>query len=122
SNNWLLAKICEVYVEAFRNVPLLLWLLLFAKFFRESLPATRQALGVLWDSAFLSNRGFYVPVPVADVAHPWIGLACLIGIAGAVALARWAKKRQEATGAQFPTIKAGLLMIVGLPVLVWLVA
>jgi general L-amino acid transport system permease protein len=122
STNWLLAKLCEVYVEAFRNVPLLLWLLLIAKFIRETLPQPRQAIGVLWDSAFLSNRGFYVPVPVADVAHQWIGIAFLLGIGATILIARWAKRRQEATGAQFPTIKAGLALIFGLPILVWLLA
>jgi general L-amino acid transport system permease protein len=122
STNWLLAKLCEVYVEAFRNVPLLLWLLLIAKFIRETLPQPRQAISVLWDSAFLSNRGFYIPVPVADVAHQWIGIALLLGIGLTILVARWAKRRQEATGAQFPTIKAGLALTFGLPLLVWLLA
>ena len=35
---------------------------------------------------------------------------------------RWAKKRQEATGEQFPVFKAGLGLIIGLPVVVFLVA
>ena len=38
SPNWLLAKICEYYVEVFRNVPLLLWLFLIYKLISESLP------------------------------------------------------------------------------------
>jgi general L-amino acid transport system permease protein len=122
SSNWLLAKICEVYVEAFRNVPLLLWLLLIAKFIRESLPGPRQAVGFLWESTFLSNRGFYVPVPIADPAHKWIGIALLIGIGATIVLVRWAKRRQETTGAQFPTIKAGFGLVIGLPFLVWLLS
>jgi general L-amino acid transport system permease protein len=122
SNNWLLAKLCEIYVEAFRNVPVLLWLLLIAKFIRETLPVPREAISALWGSAFLSNRGFYVPVPVADVAHPWIGIAFLVGIGLTWPVARWAKRRQEATGAQFPTIKVGIGLIVGLPLLTWILA
>src|ERR1700722_7765969 len=31
SPNWLLSKLCEYYVEIFRNVPLLLWLFLIYK-------------------------------------------------------------------------------------------
>src|SRR5258708_29012563 len=38
SHNWLLSKICEWYVEAFRNVPLLLWLFLFYKRVTGALP------------------------------------------------------------------------------------
>ena len=69
SPNWLLAKICEWYVEAFRNVPLLLWLFLFYKLISEAFPGPRQAISALWGSLFLSNRGLYFPVPMADPIH-----------------------------------------------------
>lgn len=121
SHNWLLAKICEWYVEAFRNVPLLLWLFLFYKLISEAFPGPRQAISVLWNSVFLSNRGLYFPVPLTEPIHKWMGVALLVGIAGAWALARWAKKRQEATGQPFPSISAGFGLVLGLPILVWLV-
>ena len=75
SNNWLLAKICEWYVEAFRNVPLLLWLFLFYKLISEAFPGPRQAIGVFWNSVYLSNRGLYFPVPIAEPIHKWMGVA-----------------------------------------------
>ena len=53
-NNWLLARICAWYVEAFRNVPLLLWLFLFYKLISEAFPGPRQAIGPFWNSVFLS--------------------------------------------------------------------
>src|SRR5580698_2328446 len=56
SNNWLLSRICAWYVEAFRNVPLLLWLFLFYKLISEAFPGPRQALGAFWNTVFLSNR------------------------------------------------------------------
>jgi general L-amino acid transport system permease protein len=56
SPNWLLAKVCEGYVEMFRNVPLLLWLFLIYKLISEAFPGPRQAINVL-NSFFLSNRG-----------------------------------------------------------------
>lgn len=120
SSNWLLAKICEWYVEAFRNVPLLLWLFLFYKLISEAFPGPRQAIGLLFDTVFLSNRGVYFPVPLADPAFKWVGLAFLIGIAGAFVLHRWAKKRQDATGKPFPSVSAGFGVALGLPILVWL--
>jgi len=94
SPNWLLSRICGWYVEAFRNVPLLLWLFLFYKLISEAFPGPRQAISLLWNSVFLSNRGVYFPVPMADPIHKWMGLAFLIGIAGTWVLARWGKKRQ----------------------------
>jgi general L-amino acid transport system permease protein len=120
SKNWLLAKISEWYVEAFRNVPLLLWLFLFYKLISEAFPGPRQALGAFWNSFFLSNRGLYFPVPLADPVHQWMGLAFLIGIVGTWALQRWAKKRQDETGQPFPILSAGLGLVLGLPIVVWL--
>ena len=122
SPNWLLSKICEWYVEAFRNEPLLLWLFLFYKLISEAFPGPRQAISALWGSLFLSNRGLYFPVPMADPIHKWMGVALLVGIAGTVVLHRWARKRQEATGQPFPSISAGLGIVIGLPLLVWLAA
>jgi general L-amino acid transport system permease protein len=120
SSNWLLAKICEWYVEAFRNVPLLLWLFLFYKLISEAFPGPRQAITVLWNSVFLSNRGLYFPVPLADPIHKWMGAALLAGIAGAWVLHRWARRRQDATGQPFPSISAGFGLVIGLPLVVWL--
>src|SRR6185312_7318357 len=115
----ILGKICEYYVEIFRNVPLLLWLVLIYKLISEAFPGPRQAINVL-NSFFLSNRGLYAPVPLADPTYQWMGLACLVGIVAAVFVRRWAKKRQDATGQPFPTIKTGVALIIGLPLVVWL--
>jgi general L-amino acid transport system permease protein len=120
SPNWLLNKICAWYVEAFRNVPLLLWLFLFYKLISEAFPGPKQAISALWGSMFLSNRGLYFPVPMADPIHKWMGVGLLVGIAGAVVLHRWAKKRQEATGQPFPSISAGAGVIIGVPFVIWL--
>ncbi|MBL6616868.1 MAG: amino acid ABC transporter permease [Reyranella sp.] len=119
SHNWLLAKICEWYVEGFRNVPLLLWLFLFYKLISEAFPGPRQAISVL-SSFYLSNRGVYFPVPLADPVFKWVGLAFLVGLVGAFFLHRWARKRQDETGQPFPSILAGFGLALGLPILVWL--
>ncbi|MEI6203664.1 MAG: amino acid ABC transporter permease, partial [Enhydrobacter sp.] len=120
SPNWLLSKICEYYVEIFRNVPLLLWLFLIYKMISESLPGPRQAVNVL-NSFFLSNRGLYFPIPLANPIHQWMGVGLLVGIAAAFFTARWAKRRQEATGQPFPTFYVGIALVIGAPIIVWLV-
>ena len=120
SPNWLLSRICSWYVEAFRNVPLLLWLFLFYKLISEAFPGPRQAISMLWNSVFLSNRGVYFPVPMADPIHKWMGVAFLVGIAAAFFINRWAKKRQATTGQPFPILSVALGAIIGLPFLVWL--
>ena len=119
SPNWLLSKICEYYVETFRNVPLLLWLFLIYKMISEAFPGPRQAINVL-NSFFLSNRGLYFPVPLAHPIHEWMGVGLIVAIVATWFMARWAKKRQEATGQPFHTIYAGLALMIGIPALVWI--
>jgi general L-amino acid transport system permease protein len=119
SPNWLLSKICEYYVETFRNVPLLLWLFLIYKMISEAFPGPRQAINVL-NSFFLSNRGLYFPVPLAHPIHEWMGVGLIVGIVATWFMARWAKKRQEATGQPFHTIYAGIALVIGVPALVWI--
>jgi len=62
------------------------------------------------------------PVPKADPAHMWMGIAFLLGIAASFALARWARNRQAATGQQFPVGLGSLGLIVGLPLIVFVFA
>src|ERR1700756_729647 len=102
SSNWLIRKLAQVYVETFRNIPLLLQLFFWWAMLRVSAPAPRQAWELL-PGVLVSNRGFVFPVPIADPAHRWMLLALVLGVLGAIALKRWSKRRQTATGAQFPT-------------------
>ncbi|MDE0588483.1 ABC transporter permease subunit [Halocynthiibacter sp. C4] len=68
SNNWLVAKIMTVYVEMFRNVPVLLWIVFTMAILIETLPAPRAFRGdnpeasmLLGDSVAITNRGVYIP-------------------------------------------------------------
>ncbi len=119
SSNWLVSKLAQIYVETFRNIPLLLQLFFWWAMLRESAPAPRQAWEPL-PGVFLSNRGIMFPLPEADPVHYWMLLALALGVVGAVALRRWAKRRQTLTGAQFPALWAGVALVIGLPLLVFL--
>jgi general L-amino acid transport system permease protein len=121
SSNWLIRKLAQVYVETFRNIPLLLQLFFWWAMLRVSAPAPRQAWELL-PGVLVSNRGFVFPVPTADPVHRWMLLALALGIAGAIGISRWSKRRQALTGAQFPSGWVGAALIVGLPLLVFLAA
>src|SRR5437660_4158453 len=114
SANWLIRKLAQIYVETFRNIPLLLQLFFWWGLLREAAPAARQAWQPLPD-VFVSNRGIVFPVPVANPAHPWMLLALVIGIVLAFVGGRWSKRRQALTGEQFPAGWVATGLVLGLP-------
>ncbi|MCW5696861.1 MAG: amino acid ABC transporter permease [Bauldia sp.] len=120
SSNWLLARLATIYVETFRNIPLLLQLVFWAEAVLTLLPRAQQAIELPF-GATLSVRGLYLPAPVAESALLWVGVAFLAGIAAAYLLGRWARGRQARTGQRFPAASVGLALIFGLPILTFLV-
>ena len=118
SSNWLISKLASAYVEVCRNIPVVLHVIFWASVIRN-LPSPRQALSP-FTGVFITNRGLTYPIPVANPVYPWMGLALLIGIVGAIILAKWAGRRRELTGQYLPTFWPGLGLILGLPLIVWL--
>ena len=78
SSNWLVSKLSQIYVETFRNIPLLLQLFFWWSLLRESAPAPRQAWQPL-PGVFVSNRGIIFPAPETNPVHYWMLLALLLG-------------------------------------------
>jgi general L-amino acid transport system permease protein len=121
SSNWLIRKLAQIYVETFRNIPLALQLFFWWGLLRWSAPAPRQAWQPLPD-VFVSNRGVVIPIPHADPIYTAMLAAMAVGIVAAWLLARWARARQAKSGQQFPTGWAGLALVLGLPLAVFLAA
>jgi general L-amino acid transport system permease protein len=119
SRNWLVARFATVYVGGLRNIPVLLQLFFWYSIIAEALPGPRQALNPL-PGVFLSSRGLKLPEPVWQATHVWMGVAFVIGVAAAWAVARWARLRRERSGQLFPTLEVGAALVIGLPVLAWL--
>ena len=120
SHNWLIARLATVYIETFRNIPLLLQIMFWYFAVLRPLPLPRQSLS-LGDAVFLNNRGLFVPEPIAEDGFGLVWLAFLIAAVAVVVIARWAHRRQDLTGQQFPIWSVGIGLILGLPLLVfWL--
>lgn len=118
SSNWIVARIMTVYIEAFRNVPVLLWIVLMMAIFIESLPAPRAFRGdsatasmYLGDAVAFTNRGFYFPKPEMFSGSMVVIVIFLLSIFGVFVFNRWSRKRQEATGAILPNFWISLCIL-----------
>ena len=127
SKNWIVGRLMTIYVELFRNVPLLLWIILVFVVFSETRPepkdfkVTQEMIETgttpvehmnFFNTIAVTNRGTNVPAPLLDrpLGHLTAGpfslnlsvLAVIAVIVGSVlgnrVLLRRAKATQEATG------------------------
>jgi len=125
SHNWLIAKLCTVYVEIFRNIPPLLVIFFWYLGVLALLPSIRtifQHVKENPDAAFfISNRGIYMPAPVFGENFGIVIAAFALGIVAAIAFTIWANARQRATGKRPPVLWVNLGLIVLFPLIVFVV-
>ncbi len=119
SKNWLIARIATVYIETLRNIPVLLQLLFWYRAVLSILPGPRQGYALPFN-ANLSNRGLIMPWPVFGEGFSATLIAFLLAVAAVFVLARWARRRQMATGQLFPTFRVGLAILIVVPGIVFL--
>jgi len=87
SPNWLIRKLATVYIEAVRNVPLLLQILFWYFGVLSALPNVRQSLPLIGGGE-LNNRGLYLPQPIYESGFWIVPLVFVIGIVATVVVAR----------------------------------
>ena len=149
SKNWLVARLMTVYVEIFRNVPLVLWIILIFVVFTETYPQPKDfrvtdemvAAGeapketMIFGAIAITNRGSNIPGPVFDRPLPTIeiatvpislsGVAFLLVVLGSVLVNRRilarAKAIQEDTGDR-PTTWWQSLLVLFVPAIALLMA
>jgi general L-amino acid transport system permease protein len=121
SKNWLIAKICTVYVELFRNLPPLLVIFFWYLGVLSALPAVRDSYDMPLGT-FLNSRGFFIPRPMFGEGAWLIPAALVVALAISVFVARKAYKRQMDTGQRFPVFRTALALIIGLPLLAYFAA
>lgn len=119
STNWLVSKLASAYIEVFQDIPVLLQLFFWYAFFYEMLPSPRQALNP-FTGLFVCNRGMIFAIPESHPAFKYMGFAFLAGCVLVFFMRRWARKRQALTGQSFPVFSTGLALLVGLPLVAWL--
>ncbi len=120
SSNWLVSRIAAVYIETFRNVPLLLQILFWYVAVLQALPPARQSLS-LGEAIFLNVRGLYMPSPVFEAGSSVVIGSFIIGVILTIAISIWAKNKQRLTGQQTPMLRIGLGLIIALPLVVYFI-
>ncbi|WP_225757286.1 amino acid ABC transporter permease [Cardiobacterium sp. Marseille-Q4385] len=124
SRNWLMRQLAAVYVELFRNVPLLLQLFFWYFAVLAVLPAPRAST-LRWGCeeagclAALSNRGLVLAAPLWQAALQWAVAAFVSGVIAAFLLRAWNRRRQRRSGQVLRLWWAYALLVVVLPLAVF---
>ncbi len=119
SNNAIVRGLCYGYVELFRNIPVLLQLLVWYLVLTEWLPSPEEPLS-LAGLVFLSKGGLSYPVPVWGQGQAFAGLGLLAGAVLAWVWARKARTLFEATGQVRPVLLPAIALLVGGALVGWL--
>lgn len=112
SSNWLLSRLCYAYLEYFRNVPIIIHLIIFYGVVL-SLPPLKKAWS-FFDAIVLSNRGLTLPVPQFGPDFRYVVIALFIGAAAAWYIGRHSKRVFDETGQRSSYLllkRLGLLII-----------
>ena len=121
SNNYLISKLAGGYIELFRNVPILLQILFWYNLFINVFPHPKQSFS-FFDLAFLNQRGLYLPKPIPEEGFLFVGITFIIGIIAAYFIKKFYKKKHELTGIHTSTWPYTAALIIGLPIIVYLLS
>ena len=118
SNNYLINRTAAVYVEFFRNIPLLLQIFFWYFAALRALPLpqdTEPMFGVF----FLTIKGFFVPAFVWNNLDVFI-YSIIAAIISIIFIRIYAKKKQENEGTQTPVLSISIGLLLILPILSFL--
>ena len=118
SNNWIISRLAATYVETFRNIPVLLQILFWYNVVLAAMPSVRQSYS-FFNSVFINQRGIFIPKPIFLDGSIYIGVAVVVAIIMGWFVHKWAKKRLEETGKEFPVFLTNLSLFVFLPLIAY---
>ena len=118
SRNALVRGLCYAYVECFRNIPILLQLLMWYLLFTEYLPQVGDALH-LGNWLFVSKNGISFPSLVWELGHTLAVVGTLVGGVAAFAYAGLARKAFEKSGRPKPVFWVSVGLVVGGALVGW---
>jgi general L-amino acid transport system permease protein len=119
ARNPLVRGLCTAYVEALRNIPLIIQLFAWYLVITELLPGATEPVRI-GSGAFLSKSGLQLPFPEWSTGWTFALAAIPFGVVGAFGYRRWARQRRARTGASPPAVWPAVALILGAPLLGWL--
>lgn len=114
SNNWLLNKFAAIYVELFRNLPLILQIFFWYFAVLRALPETKDSI-TFFSSVFINLQGIYIPKFIFKNFH-FITYGFVIALITIFLLSYFSKKLFYEKGIAIPVFKYSLLIIILLPI------
>lgn len=108
SSNILASKVAEIYIEIFRNIPLLLQIFFWYFAILRLLPSSDNSL-ILFNFVFANIKGIYVPRFVWENLNHFV-YGFLFSILAIYLFVSFSKKKQEKTGVQVPTFTTSLVI------------
>jgi len=121
SDNWLVSRVALIYVEIFRNTPILIQIIFWYIGVFYLLPRIKNSIDLSGGAGIvlLNNRGFYMPWPIPGDLLWVTGVTIIIAIIAVIILKSWAQNRQDKTGKIFPTFIVSAALLVFLPLIVY---
>ena len=119
SNNYLIKRSAAVYVEFFRNIPLLLQIFFWYFAALRALPLPEDAepiLGVF----FLTIKGFFIPAFIWNNLDVFL-YSIIAAIITIFFVKNYARKKQENDGTQTPVLLISIALLIIFPLITFLV-
>ena len=115
SPNYLINKTASFYVEFFRNVPLLLQIFFWYFAALRALPMPEDA-PLIFGSSYMTIKGLYTPAPIWNNLDIFM-IALIVAMIVIYFFNKFAKKKQEEEGKQYPKFIISLGIFIILPLL-----
>ena len=115
SDNYLIAKTAEWYVEIFRNIPLILQIFFWYFAALRALPSPENAIN-FYDISYLTIKGWYIPKFIWTNFNIFF-YSIIAGFISIYFFLKYAKKQREEFGRILPTVTISILILILFPLI-----
>jgi general L-amino acid transport system permease protein len=115
SSNWIVNRISLIYVELFRNLPLILQIFFWYFAVLRSLPSTEKSL-IIFNFLIINLQGFYIPKFIFTNSH-YILYGIIFALLTIFIIKYYSNKIFYEHGKVLPVLKIFLILIIFFPII-----